>query len=114
MRGEKRFRSFSCPFCGRPLEGPRRLQMRFGFTFGGYCPCGAVFVYDKTGRLLGEAFTDALALLYGEDYEAAYSAQEGVDYEEEVLIWSSSYRGYLSGPLPLERGEKFLFLRKKG
>ncbi len=106
-----RYRVLSCPFCGRSPEGPRKIQMRFGETTGGHCECGAVYVYDETGRMLGEAFNDALALLYREDYDAAYSAAEG-EYEEEIITYEKRLRRYAQGAGPYDRSAKYLFLKK--
>ncbi|MDA8170103.1 MAG: hypothetical protein M0Z59_10480 [Nitrospiraceae bacterium] len=108
----ERYRVFTCPFCGRVPESPQKIDMQFGETCGGRCECGAIYVYDETGRMLGEAFVDALALLYGGDYDAAFSASED-DYEEEVISFDKRTNKYIQGGNVLSKASKFLFLRKK-
>lgn len=112
MTDREYHRAFTCPFCGKAPEEPHTIKMRFGETMGGRCSCGAVYVYDETGRMLGEAFTDALALLYGEDYDAAFGAPEEA-YEEETVSYNARLRRYVRGAGVLDRSAKFLFLRKK-
>ncbi len=106
-----RYRMLSCPFCGRGMEEPVKIQMRFGETTGGRCECGAVFVYDETGHQLGDAFNDALALLYGEDYDAAYAAGEG-DYEEEIITHEKRSNRYVQDGSAFGTSPKYLFLKK--
>lgn len=110
MRKE-RYKVFTCPFCGGTPEGPRPVKMRFGEGVGGFCECGAVYIYDETGRMLGEAFVDALALLYDGDYDAAFGASED-DYEEEIVSYNRRMNRYFVGVGVFERSSKFLFLRK--
>ncbi len=118
--GQDRYRVLTCPFCGRLLEEPRTIEMRFGETTGGWCECGAVYAYDETGRMLGEAFNDALALLYNEDYDAAQNASE-TGYQEEIVSFDKRLGRYFRGPgAPgggrglLDRRPKYLFLKKTG
>ncbi len=54
-----------CPFCSRFIDRPEKILTGFGETLANRCRCGAVYVCDPTGRNLGEAFTEALALLMG-------------------------------------------------
>ncbi len=119
MRSD-RYRALTCPFCGRLPEEPHKIEMRFGETIGGRCDCGAVFVNDETGRLLGEAFNDALVMLYHEDYDAAQNASE-MDYEEEIISFDKKLGRYFQGPDTgrsgggmLNRRSKYLFLKKTG
>ena len=107
-----RYRMLTCPFCGRGPEGPHNIPMRFGETTGGRCECGAVYVFDESGRMLGDAFNDALALLYGEDYDAAYAAGED-EYEEEIITYEKRLGRYVQGSSPHSRSAKYLFLKKK-
>ncbi len=115
-----RRRVLTCPFCGRVPEEPHKINMRFGETTGGRCECGAVYAYDETGHLLGEAFNDALTLLYGEDYEAAQSASEGA-YQEEMISFDRRLGRYFRGNEAaggigglLDRRPKYVFLKKTG
>lgn len=105
-------RVLTCPFCGSAPEDPHKISMSFGETVGGRCGCGAVYVYDETGRLLGEAFVDALALLFGEDYEAAFSAGEE-EYEEQTISYDRFRGRFTSGARAFDKNVKFVFLKKK-
>lgn len=112
-----RYRVLTCPFCGRVPEEPHKIDMRFGETTGGHCECGAVYAFDETGHLLGDAFNDALALLYNEDYDAAQNASEQ-DYQEVVISFDKRHGWYLQGADadrggPLDRRSKYLFLKKQ-
>ncbi len=118
--GFDRHRVLTCPFCGRVPEEPHTMQLRFGEITGGRCECGAVYAYDETGRLLGEAFNDALTLLYNEDYDAAQNASEA-DYQEEIISFDKRLGRYFRGPggaegvgALLDRRPKYLFLKKTG
>ncbi len=67
-----------CPFCSRFVDRPEKMLTGFGDTIANRCHCGAVYVCDPTGRNLGEAFTEGLALLTGSwDFDAL---EEGRDY----------------------------------
>jgi len=108
----EKYRNFNCPFCGRAPEPPHPIQMQFGETVGGRCNCGAIYIYDETGRMLGEAFTEGLALLYGDNYDAAFSAPED-EYEEEIVSYDRRLKRFVSGSTgPFDGTSKFLFLRK--
>ena len=115
--GFERYRVLSCPFCGRLVEEPHKIEFRFGEVMGGRCECGAVYAYDETGHLLGEAFNDALTLLFGGDYDAAQNASED-DYQEETVSFDKRVGRYFRGPgasgTPVDRRQKYLFLKKTG
>lgn len=85
---KKRDRILKCPFCERALSGTTPIDTPLGDTVdGGFCPCGAVFIYDRSGKRQGEAYMDALALAYNWDYEAAVSGGgEGNEGFEEASI----------------------------
>lgn len=102
-----------CPFCKETLEPPSEIKLRFETIEGGRCTCGAVYVYDRTGRNLGEAFTSALVLAYDEDYDKAFSAPEG-DYEEAVIRYYQRLGRFVEGEGDrLDRSPKFYFLKRK-
>jgi hypothetical protein len=108
----EKYRNFSCPFCGRQPEAPHKMEMHFGETVGGRCNCGAIYIYDETGRMLGQAFVEGLALLYGDDYDAAFSAPEE-EYEEEIISYDRRLKRFLTGtPSVFDGTSKFVFLRK--
>lgn len=54
-----------CPFCGRELPRPVNRLAEFGEVMRGDCSCGAICVCDPTGRNIGEAHMEALALISG-------------------------------------------------
>ena len=54
-----------CPFCGRELQRPVNRVTEFGEVMYADCPCGAICVCDPTGRNIGEAHMEALALMNG-------------------------------------------------
>lgn len=103
-----------CPFCGQSPGIPLDINTPFGDTVeGGNCPCGAVYVYDRTGRKLGEAYTEALVYAFDWDYDAAFSAPEG-SYEEAVIRYNVRVNRYLEGEGNFkDRCAKFYFIRRK-
>lgn len=112
MATRERYRVFTCPFCGQRPEDPHNIEMHFGTTTGGMCRCGAVYVFDETGRMLGQAFVEALALLYGDDYDKAFSSVPEEEYEEEIISYDPRRKIYYNGSNIFERSSKFLFLKK--
>ncbi len=113
---EKNDRSkiLQCPFCGETPGIPIEIVTPFGDTIeGGNCRCGAVYVYDRTGRKLGEAYTEALVLAYGWDYDRAFAAPEG-SYEEAVVRFNSRVRKFIVGEGDIkDRSAKFCFIKRK-
>ncbi len=111
---EERSKILQCPFCGEVPTVPVEIDTPFGSTVdGGNCPCGAVYVYDRTGRMLGEAFSDALALAYEWNYDAAFAAAEG-SYEEGVVRFNKRARKFMTGEGdPRDRSARFYFILRK-
>lgn len=103
-----------CPFCGEVAGVPVDIRTPFGDEIeGGYCDCGAVYVFDRTGRKLGEAFTEALVLAFDWDYDAAFSAPDG-SYEEAVMRFNPRIRKFLEGEGSFnDRCGRFYFVRRK-
>lgn len=101
-----------CPFCLEPVGTPAPVKTPFGSTMdGGKCVCGGVFVYDRTGRLLGEAFSDALAYAFDWDYDAAFTTEVG--YEEAMVIYNTSVGKYLLiETVQLDRTPKYYFVKR--
>jgi hypothetical protein len=112
-KDEYRERILKCPFCMTPLSGEVEIDTPFGDTIeGGFCGCGTAFVFDRTGRMLGEAYIDALALAYNWDYDAAFSAAEG-EYEEAVVRFNTRVRKYMmEGGGRFDRSPKYYFIRR--
>src|SRR3989304_3706659 len=106
-------KEFKCPFCGSLLEPPVEIKSGFEVFEGGKCSCGAVYVYDRTGRKLGEALTEALVFAHDGDYDKAFTSDE--DYEEAVIRHNQRLNRFLEGDGGrLDRSPKFYFLRLKG
>jgi|Deesub1362A_J573_1020465.scaffolds.fasta_scaffold00168_57 hypothetical protein len=103
-----------CPFCGEVPEPMSEIDTPFGDTIeGGSCGCGAVYVYDRTGRKLGESYTEALVLAYDWDYDAAFFTAEE-EYEEAVIRFDIRMRKFLGGEGNFrDKSPKFYFIKKK-
>jgi len=106
-------REFRCPFCESLLAPPTELRSGLEVFEGGRCTtCSAVYVYDRTGRMLGEALSIALIFANNGDYDKAFS--EGGEYEEAVLRYNPRLNIFSLGDGGrLDRSQKFFFLRLK-
>lgn len=103
-----------CPFCKGIPGVPADVPTPFGDEVeGGHCECGAVYVYDRSGRKLGEAFTEALVMAFEWDYDAAFAAPEG-SYEEAVIRFNPRVGQFLDGEGSYkDRSGRFYFVRRK-
>lgn len=103
-----------CPFCSRVLDEPREITTDIGSTFsGGRCACGAVFVYDRSGHNLGDAYVDVMAYACDYDWERAWSLVPGEDYEIQELNHDTRRNKYTRAQR--RNIPTFLFVRlKKG
>lgn len=110
----ERDKHLACPFCRLSLEGPSEISLPFGSKAeGGKCQCGAVYIYDRSGRMTGEAFSDALLLAYEGDYDKAFGADDE-DYEEVTVSHARDRGRYVTGEPSLnDRNPKFYFIRLK-
>ena len=54
-----------CPFCGKYIARPVNVNTGLGEVLSGNCACSAVYVCDPTGHNMGEAYSEALALVKG-------------------------------------------------
>jgi len=115
MRGDGESSILRCPFCDNPIEEPQEVMSRFGNTFsGGRCICGAVYVYDRSGHNMGDAYVDVLTLAYDGDIDKAWSETPDEDYE--ILELTYNVRRHKFGREPGSRGRpspSFLFVRLK-
>ncbi|MEJ2182476.1 MAG: hypothetical protein P8Y66_03025 [Nitrospirota bacterium] len=103
-----------CPFCHTALGGPLEVETPFGDTVeGGFCGCGAAFVFDRSGKKLGEAYMDALSLAFNWDIEAALNS--GADGYEEGVVRHDTRSGkyFLGDGGRFDRNPKYYFVRKK-
>ncbi|MBI5665353.1 MAG: hypothetical protein HZC49_09780 [Nitrospirae bacterium] len=69
-----------CPFCDNYLRAPVDINFKEMELTGGICTCGAIYVYDRTGRNQGAMFMDALAFACKGDIDKSLSLDPG-DYE---------------------------------
>ncbi len=77
-----------CPFCGRIFERPGDIKTGLGSAFsGGRCECGAVYVYDRSGHNLGEAYVDGLVFACNGDWETAWQLTPEIDYEIQSFYY---------------------------
>jgi hypothetical protein len=101
-----------CPYCSKPLEEPHEIEGRFGNTFtGGACECGAVYVFDRGGHNLGDAYVDALTYACHDDWDKAWSLKPDEDYEVKELSYDRR-RNKFSGN-PRRASAAFIFVRVK-
>lgn len=104
-----------CPFCGRLFESPRDIKGALGNVFtGGKCECGAVYVFDRSGHNLGEAYVDGLAFACNGDSETAWKLTPDVDYTVRSFYYDMKthqlQEGAKRGGRPVEN---FLFIALK-
>ncbi len=101
-----------CPFCSRPLDETREIKARFGNTFtGGACECGAVFVFDRSGHNLGDAYVDALTYACNEDWDKAWSLNPDEDYEVKELSYDSRRNKFSGNPRRSAGAYLFILLK---
>jgi hypothetical protein len=114
MRGHEES-TLRCPFCERPIQEPAELTSSFGNSFsGGECECGAMYVYDRSGHNMGDAYVDILTMAYAGDLEKAWSMTPDEDYE--ILELSYNTRRNKFGREIVSRGRpspSFIFIRIK-
>ncbi|MCK4603367.1 MAG: HEAT repeat domain-containing protein [Deltaproteobacteria bacterium] len=76
----------ACPFCGSPIDRPKKVEpRRLGDYDCGACKCGAVYVHDITGHNLGAAWVEALGFACNDDWDLAWSLAPGEDYQDAFL-----------------------------
>jgi hypothetical protein len=114
MRGTAEDNILRCPFCGGMIEEPHEITGRFGNTFsGGICECGSVYVYDRSGHNLGDAYVDALGFAYNNSDEA-WDAVPGEDYEIVELNYDQRRNRFMKGsPSRGKLTATFIFIRVK-
>lgn len=111
-RGDSYGNVLSCPFCDRPIDEPREIKTEFGDTFtGGKCQCGAVYVYDRGGHSLGEAYVDVMAFACDGDWDKAWSLIPDEDYEVKELSYDSRRSKFTSAQRRIT--PTFLFVQIK-
>jgi hypothetical protein len=108
---EYRDKVFRCPFCLLPLYKIYDIETPFGtMVEGGKCSCGAVFMFNASGKNLGDTYSDVLAFAYDWDFDAAFGAGEG-EYEEATVRMAAGK--YLLGDGSVrDRTPKYLFVKR--
>lgn len=86
MRNQLRRREVpvACPFCESRVPRPTKLPEADQFV-GGRCQCGALYVFDETGREGGQILVEGLAILCDGDLDRAMGLSAGRDYEVKDL-----------------------------
>ncbi len=83
-----RSRPLQCPYCDNYLRGPIELNIKGTEVTGGICPCGSVYVLDRTGHNLGEVFYNALIFVSRGDVDKALALgpedYDSVDYDYDA------------------------------
>lgn len=98
MAYKGRGREPRCPFCERLFERPHDIKADFGNVFtGGKCECGAVYVFDRTGHNLGEAYVDGLVFACNGDWETAWKLTPEVDYKIESFYYDMESHCLMEG-----------------
>ena len=111
---EYRDARFRCPFCLADIMFIRPINTPFGVEHeGGNCTeCGSVFLFDRTGKNLGELYMDTLSLAFDWDLDAAHAAEEGT-YEEAVVRHASGGAKFLLGEGNWrDRSNKYYFIKR--
>jgi hypothetical protein len=80
----------SCPFCRGKLARPVEMKISAMETvFGGTCStCGALYLFDPTGKNVGEIMIQALGLAAARLSKDSSDMIAGVDYEDTVLSYN--------------------------
>jgi hypothetical protein len=107
-----RIRPLQCPFCDNYLASPVDIHFKSLEVTGGICTCGAVYVLDRSGHNLGEAFLDALTFLCKGDIDRALSLMPE-DYEMETFNYDIHTNTVQSRDNRGGRSSKIVFARLK-
>ncbi len=104
-----RKRSLQCPFCDNLLGRPVEINFNSMELLGGICTCRAIYVLDRTGHQLGQAYMDAMQFICKGDIDKAL-ALNPEDYEDVDLDYN--YASNTSGRAGEgEKSGKLLFMR---
>jgi hypothetical protein len=79
----------ACPFCKRSLERPVPVQIGPGLQIpGGRCSaCGARYLFDPTGKNVGEIMMQALELIASDLSREASELIAGEDFDDAILSY---------------------------
>lgn len=98
-----------CPFCGRHIVHPEKTMTEFGEVLSGKCNCGSVYVCDPTGRNVGEAYMEALAIAKG-DWNI-YELGEDEDYEIKEMGYNLKNHMQIHSAAMSEAKGKLIFVK---
>lgn len=98
-----------CPFCKKYINPPEEVTTEFGNVLSGRCNCGAVYVCDPTGRNVGEAYMEALAIAKG-DWNV-HLIGEGEDYMVKEINYDLKSNTQIYSSSKQEIGGKLIFVR---
>lgn len=114
VQGDAAEKILTCPFCSAPVGDTQEIRTRFGNTFdGGICRCGAVYVYDRSGHNMGEAYVDALTFACRGDWDLAWSLTPDVDYELIEKSHNARKSKYSTRAAGRDRTPGYIFIRLK-
>ncbi len=100
-----------CPFCSRYIKRPEKKMTGFGEVIANYCACGAVYVCDPTGRNMGEAFSEALAIFTGGwDFD---NLSQGDDYFIRELDYDLKNHRHIIVKGEIRSAGKLIFIHSK-
>ncbi len=103
----------NCPFCDRLIDEPREIKTSLGSILtGGKCECGAVYVYDRGGHNLGEAYVDLMAYACNDDWDMAWSLIPDVDYELRELTYDRRQKKFANSQKKITPTYLFVLLKK--
>ncbi len=104
-----RKRPLQCPFCDNFLARPVDINFKSMEIQGGICTCRAVYVFDRTGHHLGQAYMDGLQFICKGDIDKALTLGSE-DYEDIDLDYN--YASNTCGRAGEgEKAGKLLFIR---
>lgn len=114
LKGNYENNILNCPFCSKPLDEPHEIKTALGNTFtGGKCECRAVFVYDRSGHNLGEAYMDALTFACDGDWDKALSLVPDEDYEVIELSYDSRRNKFSTAQRKIKSTFLFILVKTK-
>ncbi len=89
-----------CPFCKAAVPRPGALaplSAASSDAAGGRCGCGALFLFDASGREGGQLLLDGLARLCEGDLTRALALEGGTDYRIDSVGYNP--RGHSAEPI---------------
>ena len=107
-----RKKPLECPFCENLLSKPIALRSGALDITAGICKCRAVYVLDRSGHNLGEAFMDALVFACNGDYDKALSLMPE-EYETHTFEYDCNMNTACPGGDTISKTPKLFFIKLK-